>query len=83
MFDKEGETAILYILSVPKHTVFVLGFPQAYGVVVLYLAFDKREAVAGGRGSGRTRAFWWSGFGFSRRGRSFPVEWVLLTDPLK
>lgn len=48
----------------------------------MYLAFDKREAVAGGWGSGRTRAFWWSGFWLSRGGRSFPVERVLLTDPL-
>lgn len=36
-----------------------------------------------GWGSGRTRAPWWSSFGFSRGGRSFPVEWVLLTYPLK
>lgn len=47
-----------------------------------YLAFDEREAVAGGRGSGRTRAFWWP-VGLGRGGGGFSVEGVLLADPLK
>lgn len=50
-----------------------------------YLAFNERKAVTGGRRPGRSRAFRWFGFGFgfSGRGRSFPVERVLLADSLQ
>lgn len=50
---------------------------------VIYLAFNKWEAMTRSRGSSRTGAFWRSGFRIGRRGRSFSVEGVLFTYPLK
>lgn len=48
-----------------------------------YLAFDEREAMARGWGSGRTRALWGPLIGLGRGGGGLSVEGVLLAAPLK
>ena len=49
----------------------------------LYLAFDEREAMAGGRGPGGTRALGWAAGGLGRGGGGSSVEGVLLAGPLE